>query len=38
MLGNKALLDDPPEDEADSKKQKKTDAGKGSKGDPTPTT
>ena len=37
LSGSKALLEDPPEDEADSKKHKKIDKGKGSKGDPTPT-
>ncbi len=37
MSGSKALQDGPPEDEADSKKHKKTNSGKGSVGDPTPT-
>ncbi len=37
LSSSNALLDDPPEDEADSKKHKKTDTGKGSKGDLTPT-
>ena len=36
MSGCKALLDGPPEDEADSKKHKKTNTGTGKRGKPTP--
>jgi hypothetical protein len=36
MSGSKALLDEPPEDEADSKNHKKTNTGKGKKGKSTP--
>jgi hypothetical protein len=36
LSGNKALLDDYPEDEANSKKHKKTNTGKGKKGKSTP--
>ena len=34
LLGSKALLDEYPEDEANSKKTKKTNTGKGKKGNP----
>ena len=37
LSGSKALLDGPPEDEADSKKHKKTNTGEGSMGKSTPT-
>jgi hypothetical protein len=36
LAGSKSLLDDYPEDEANSKKAKKTNTGKGKKGHPKP--
>ena len=36
LSGSKALLEEYPEDEANSKKTKKTNTGKGKKGNPTP--
>ena len=36
LSGNKALMDDYPKDETNSKKPKKTNTGKGKKGNPKP--
>jgi len=36
LSGSKALLEEYPEDEANSKKTKKNNTGKGKKGNPTP--
>ena len=36
LSGNKALMDDYPEDETNSKKTKKTNTGKGKKSNPKP--